>query len=120
MPVPEVLLHHPQPNPIRDRTYFVYEIPGAGGDVVIEVFDITGRRVRTLIDEHATPGLHDAAWNVLDDRGNRVKAGVYLDPAQLRRHPGFPPRERGPVARGAHRITMIRRCPGAARRPTPG
>jgi hypothetical protein len=78
VPVPEVLLHHPQPNPIRDRTYFVYEIPGAGGDVVIEVFDITGRRVRTLIDEHATPGLHDAAWNVLDDRGNRVKAGVYL------------------------------------------
>jgi len=42
------------------------------------VFDVSGRRVRTLLDAVAGPGLVRLDWDERDDRGTRVSSGVYF------------------------------------------
>ena len=48
------------------------------GDVEVEVFDITGRRVRSLMGGVRPNGLHSLQWDLRDDAGSPVDAGVYL------------------------------------------
>ena len=42
------------------------------------VYDIAGKRVRTLVDGTVEQGDHQITWNGLDDGGRPVSAGVYL------------------------------------------
>ena len=47
--------------------------------VTLVVYDLLGRRVRTLVDEeHLNPGPHALSWNGRDDQGQRVGAGIYF------------------------------------------
>ncbi len=48
------------------------------GPVRIEVFDVRGARVRTVLDERRAKGMHTAAWDLRGDRGERVSSGVYF------------------------------------------
>jgi hypothetical protein len=50
----------------------------ATSHVSLDVFDLQGRKVRTLVDQDAAPGEFNASWNGLDDRGARVVRGVYF------------------------------------------
>ncbi len=49
-----------------------------GAHTSVAVFDVTGRRVRSLVDEHRLAGTHRLTWDRRDDRGRAVAAGVYL------------------------------------------
>ena len=65
-------------NPARVASRISFELPGAGR-ARLEIFDVTGRRVRMLDDRPDWPaGVHERSWNLLDDRGRRVTAGVYF------------------------------------------
>lgn len=77
--VPVKVLHLAQnhPNPFNPSTQFEYVIAGAG-HVRIDVFDMAGRRVRTLVDEERSAGSHTAMWDGLDDAGNRAPSGTYF------------------------------------------
>ena len=44
----------------------------------LELFDLAGRRVATPLAATLGPGLHGASWDLRDDQGSRVPAGVYL------------------------------------------
>jgi flagellar hook assembly protein FlgD len=44
----------------------------------IVVYDVRGRRVRTLVNKFVPAGYHEAVWDGRDDFGNRVASGVYL------------------------------------------
>jgi flagellar hook assembly protein FlgD len=46
--------------------------------VSLEVFDVAGRLVRTLVHRELPAGSHDVFWNASADTGGRVSAGVYL------------------------------------------
>jgi len=46
--------------------------------VRVAVFDLNGRRVRTLLDEDAPAGLRAVEWNGRDARGALQPAGVYV------------------------------------------
>ena len=49
------------------------------GPVHIEVFDVRGARVRTVVDDARRPkGIHTATWDLRGDRGERVSSGVYF------------------------------------------
>ena len=51
----------------------------AAGAADVEVFDVSGRRVASLLDvPRATAGTHEALWNGRGEGGERVPAGVYL------------------------------------------
>jgi hypothetical protein len=66
------------PNPFNPVTTIGYQVPAGGADVNITVFDIAGRVVRTLVNEHRSPGAWLAQWNGEDNRGQHVASGVYF------------------------------------------
>jgi hypothetical protein len=42
------------------------------------VFDVGGRRVRSLVDRTASQGQAQVEWNLLNDSGQRVASGLYV------------------------------------------
>ena len=76
--VPAVLaLAAPWPNPSRGLTRIDMDLPRAA-DVRLEVLDVQGRHVRELVRARMGPGKFVRGWDLADDRGRRVPAGVYL------------------------------------------
>jgi hypothetical protein len=72
-----VYLAAPQPSPFASRTALRYGLPRAG-TVTLRVLDVSGRRVRTLVNGMRGPGNQYVEWNGLDDQGRRVEPGMYL------------------------------------------
>ena len=70
-------LYGAHPNPAQDGTTVSFRVPG-DADVAVAVFDVAGRKVRTLAADRFAAGLHQIAWDERDDRGNRVLSGVYF------------------------------------------
>src|SRR5262249_52085544 len=56
-------LERPIPNPFRDGMHMAYAVSDGGQRVEIAVFDLAGRRVRTLASGVESPGRHDVAWD---------------------------------------------------------
>lgn len=80
VPTPVVVrtaLHPNQPNPFNPRTTIRYDLRRAG-PVTLRVFDLQGRRVRTLRDGVEAAGPHSVDWDGTDDAGRRVATGVFL------------------------------------------
>jgi len=65
------------PNPFAGATTLRFERPPAGR-VRLAIFDVTGRRVRTLLDGNPGAGAGSATWDGRDDGGRPVGAGVYV------------------------------------------
>jgi hypothetical protein len=59
------------PNPFHDATSIEFSIPHAE-NVHLEIYDVLGRRVATLVDGRMGPGLHRTTWNATG-----VPAGIY-------------------------------------------
>jgi flagellar hook assembly protein FlgD len=70
-------LYQNWPNPARDKTTIRYELQ-APGEATLAVYDLSGRRVKTLASGPATAGVHDISWELTDEGGARVAPGVYL------------------------------------------
>jgi hypothetical protein len=77
--VPAALtVFEPAPNPFNPATVIRFALP-ASATVNLEIYDATGRRIRTLIDsEPYAGGIHESRWNGLDDTGRAVASGLYL------------------------------------------
>jgi hypothetical protein len=69
-------LYPAAPNPFNPRTSLQYEIARAGR-VRLGVYDLRGRRVRTLFDGQRNAGVWEVVWDGQDDSGRRVASGVY-------------------------------------------
>ena len=65
------------PNPFNPATSIRFSLPRAGA-VELAVFDVRGRRVRTLVDGEVASGVHTVRWTGDDDGGARVASGVYF------------------------------------------
>lgn len=65
------------PNPFNPRTTLRFVLP-TDARVEVAVFDVKGRRVATLRDEHLAAGAHEIPWMALDDRGRALPSGTYL------------------------------------------
>jgi len=66
-----------QPNPFARGTLIRFELPQPER-VRLEIFDLQGRRVSTLVDAPYQAGRWSAEWDRRDTDGNRMPAGVYL------------------------------------------
>ncbi len=72
--VPETFALHPvYPNPFNPTTTLRFTVGITHASSLLQVFDITGRLVETLIDEHLKPGTHSVQWNA-----SRFSSGVYF------------------------------------------
>jgi hypothetical protein len=65
------------PNPAKPSATIHYAVP-VDGRVTVEIFDIQGRRVTTLLDEWVPAGYHSIAWNGRSASGQAVATGVYF------------------------------------------
>ena len=65
------------PNPFNPTTTIKYTIPKAG-NVRIEVYDITGRLVTTLVNTNQATGTYSVTWNGRNSSGQSVGSGIYL------------------------------------------
>jgi immune inhibitor A len=65
------------PNPFNPHTNFEYSLPREGR-VKIEIFNVLGERIRTLVDERQKPGTYRVKWNGVDDAGNLAPTGIYF------------------------------------------
>jgi len=70
-------LFAPSPNPFNPRTEVTFET-FTSGPALLEIFDLQGRRVRTLLREHCDPGRYTLTWDSTDDTGTTVASGVYF------------------------------------------
>ena len=75
---PVVRLEQNVPNPFNPATAIAYTVPAGGAAVRLDVLDLEGRLVRTLIDGLRPAGRHTATWDGLTRRGTPAAAGVYL------------------------------------------
>ena len=66
------------PNPSNPVTLIGYAVPPPGGRVTVEVFDVAGRRVTTLVDVETDPGWYAVTWDGTADTGEKVASGVYF------------------------------------------
>ena len=65
------------PNPFNPATTIGYELP-APSRVILRIFDVSGRLVRTLVNENKGPGAHGAVWDGTDGAGVAVSSGIYF------------------------------------------
>ncbi|GAB4326033.1 MAG: hypothetical protein Kow0074_20150 [Candidatus Zixiibacteriota bacterium] len=70
-------LNQNRPNPFNSGTVIEYYLSTIGS-VRLEVFDILGRRVVTLVNDVQMPGLHTISWDGVDQNGNAVTSGLYF------------------------------------------
>jgi hypothetical protein len=65
------------PNPFNPSTQIRFQLPKAQR-VTLEIFNIRGQKVRTLIDSRYSAGSHEVVWNGLNNRGRQVASGIYV------------------------------------------
>ena len=65
------------PNPFNPVTTIRYAV-AKDSPVRIEVFNLRGERVRTLVDSRMTPGRYAVQWDGRDDHGRQLSSGVFL------------------------------------------
>ena len=72
------VLSGPTPNPFVSLTNVVFGLPVEGGRVTMEVFDISGRQVRTIETPRLNGGFHRITWDGRNDEGIDVSPGTYF------------------------------------------
>jgi len=65
------------PNPMSTRSEISFAVP-RGGLVDLSIFDLTGRRVKTLASDFREAGTYLAEWSGRDERGSLCRNGVYF------------------------------------------
>jgi hypothetical protein len=65
------------PNPFNPSTMISFDM-AQDGHVTIDIFNIRGQRIKSLVNEHLRSGVHTVEWNGTDDQGRQVSSGIYL------------------------------------------
>jgi len=65
------------PNPFNPRTVIKYNLPEQTR-VTVNVYNILGQLVKTLVDKVQDPGLHETIWEGKNDSGKKVSNGIYF------------------------------------------
>jgi len=65
------------PNPFNPSTTFKFALP-QGTEVKLEIYNILGRRVRTVADGYYETGTHRVVWDGKNESGREVASGIYF------------------------------------------
>jgi len=65
------------PNPFTSSTTITFALAQAS-DVSLEIYDLTGRKVRSLASGRRVAGNHEVRWDGTNDGGRRVASGIYF------------------------------------------
>jgi len=76
--LPDVFaLHQNHPNPFNPVTTIRFDVPQESL-VRMDVYNILGQRVRTLVNGTMQPGFHAIRWNGTNDTGKPLASGMYI------------------------------------------
>jgi hypothetical protein len=73
----QTALGHAVPNPFTQGTVISYQM-AAPGPVSLEIYNVNGQLVRTLVAGNIDAGSHSVIWNGRDNSGARAARGVYF------------------------------------------
>ena len=77
----ETSLYHNYPNPfvasINEESVFNFSLKERDF-VTLEVFNIRGQRIKTLLSNSLSYGNHTASWNGFDENNRQVSSGIYF------------------------------------------
>ena len=65
------------PNPFNPSTSIKFAVPNKS-HVNLEIYDILGRKVNTLVDSEFDAGYHTVIWDGRNSSGEQVSTGVYF------------------------------------------
>ena len=65
------------PNPFNPSTIIAFDIKEAGL-VQIDIFNIRGQKIKSLVNEHKDAGRYTTVWTGIDDAGRSVSSGMYF------------------------------------------
>jgi hypothetical protein len=65
------------PNPFNAETVISYSIP-VQSHVSLNIYNINGQKIRTLIDEVSQPGVYRVVWNGTNDEGKDLASGIFF------------------------------------------
>ncbi|MDZ4122284.1 MAG: choice-of-anchor Q domain-containing protein, partial [Candidatus Cloacimonadaceae bacterium] len=65
------------PNPFNPSTTISFTIP-ASSHCRLDVYNMRGQKVTTLLNDNRMAGKHSVMWNGLDDQGSKVSSGIYI------------------------------------------
>ena len=65
------------PNPFNPETTIKFDLAVAS-NLQIDIFNIRGQKVKTLVNKEYAAGYHSVVWNGTDDNGNTVGSGIYF------------------------------------------
>ena len=71
------VLEQNYPNPFNSITTISYTLANAG-TVTIEIYDVLGKKIRTLFHNKQISGHYSVNWNGKNELGNKVSSGVYF------------------------------------------
>ena len=70
-------LYQNYPNPFNPITSIHYDLP-QNELVNIKVYDMLGRKVRSLVNSQQAAGYQSVKWNAANDRNEPISAGIYI------------------------------------------
>lgn len=71
------MLYQNYPNPFNPTTYIRFDL-AKSANLEIKIYDVTGREIRTLVQERKPAGQYTLIWNGRNDSGLPVSSGVYF------------------------------------------
>jgi hypothetical protein len=73
----EFVLNQNYPNPFNPTTTISYQL-AKNSDVLLTIYNQTGQKVRTLVQEKQGSGFQSINWDGRDDAGQQLSSGIYL------------------------------------------
>jgi hypothetical protein len=73
----EFRLYQNYPNPFNPETEIKFQL-AQDSYVTLSIFNVSGERIRTLVNEQKEAGYHRAIWDGRDESGRQVASGIYL------------------------------------------
>jgi hypothetical protein len=70
-------LYFNYPNPFNPTTTIKFDIPKSSL-VRLEVYNVLGVLVKTLVDEQKEQGSYSVAWDGMDNSGTQISSGLYF------------------------------------------
>jgi flagellar hook assembly protein FlgD len=70
--------HYCYPNPFNPFVNIHFTVPAPGGQTTVEIYDVSGRKVRTIFSRVVKEGIFNKAWDGLDEAGKPAASGIYF------------------------------------------
>ncbi|MBU1064655.1 T9SS type A sorting domain-containing protein [bacterium] len=71
------MLQQNYPNPFNQQTNIKYSVSELG-PVEVTIYDVLGKRIKSLANGHHQPGVYEVSWDGMDSSGSPVPGGMYI------------------------------------------